>query len=82
MRLRCFVIVLLMIGGLGAVAAEPGPAITAGQFERLAKELHVKNQPWATAPWKRSVTEAREQAAREKKPIFLVVNTGNCLGWV
>jgi len=32
--------------------------------------------------WKVSVTEARRVAAETKKPIFLVVNTGNCLGFV
>ena len=38
-------------------------------------------QPWATIGWKVSVTEARQLAAKENKPVFLVVNTGNCLGW-
>ena len=56
--------------------------ISAAEFEKLRKDLHVKNQPWATVPWKVSVTEARAVAAKEKKPIFLVVNTGNCLGFV
>lgn len=64
-----------------AFADEPTP-LTVEQFDRLSKLLHVKGQPWATIPWRTSVTAARAQAAREQKPIFLVVNTGNCLGWV
>lgn len=52
------------------------------EFDRLRKEMHVKSQAWAAAPWKVNVTEALEAAAREKKPVFLVVNTGNALGFV
>jgi hypothetical protein len=44
--------------------------------------LDVKNQPWATIPWKYSITEARKLAAATNKPIFMVVNTGNALGCV
>ena len=61
---------------------EPGTtAPSVAEFDRLFQELHVKNQPWATIPWKVSVTEARRLAAAERKPVFLVVNTGNCLGF-
>jgi hypothetical protein len=63
-----------------ASAAE-GDRLSDTEFAALQKALHVKNQPWATIPWKVSVTQARQIAARERKPIFLVVNTGNCLGW-
>ena len=42
--------------------------------------LDIKNQPWATIPWKYSITEARQLAAKTRKPIFIVVNTGNALG--
>jgi hypothetical protein len=66
----------------GAAAGKGPAALGAAEFERLCKELHVKNQPWASVPWHISVTEARAAAARARKPIFLVVNTGNCLGFV
>ena len=66
----------------GAGAGEDPAALEVVEFERLSRELHVKNQPWASVPWKVSVTEARAAAARARKPIFLVVNTGNCLGFV
>ena len=53
-----------------------GPA----EYQELKTILDVKNQPWATIPWKYSITEARKLAATSKKPIFMVVNTGNALG--
>jgi hypothetical protein len=74
---------ILQAALLAAIAGGAGAAeITPGEFESLRKELHVKSQPWASANWMVSVTEAREAAFKAKKPIFLVVNTGNCLGFV
>ena len=52
------------------------------EFKELKPILDVKNQPWTTITWKYSITEARKLAAATKKPIFMVVNTGNCLGCV
>ena len=52
------------------------------EFDRLHGQLRLGNQPWATIPWKVTLTEARELAAKSGKPIFLMVNTGNCLGSV
>jgi hypothetical protein len=64
--------------------AAPGPGTAAGlspaEFQELKPILDVKNQPWTTIPWKYSITEARRLAAATKKPIFMVVNTGNALG--
>ena len=86
---------LLAALGLGAGLAQPGSAsadgdraakakpaagLTDGEFRELKPVLDVKNQPWARIPWKYSITEARKLAAATKKPIFMVVNTGNCLG--
>ena len=67
---------------MGVAALGDGPALSRAEFDRLHKELNLKNQPWATIPWKVTLTEARESAAKLGKPIFLVVNTGNCLGFV
>jgi len=68
--------------GFSLAGAERSPALTLAEFEKLHKDLHLKSQPWATIPWKVSVTEARLRAAESQKPVFLVVNTGNCLGFV
>jgi hypothetical protein len=54
---------------------------TLAEFQELKAKLDVKKQPWATIPWQVSLTEARELAARTQKPIFMMVGTGNCLGW-
>jgi hypothetical protein len=87
---RLTVLILLLIGSalvfVGVPAQlhaddQPTTKLSKAEFDRLAKELHLKNQPWAKIPWKVSVTRARRLAAKEHKPIFLVVNTGNCLGW-
>ena len=73
-------IIALGLAITSATAGEPA-AISPAEFKQLAKELAVKTQRWASIPWKSSVTEARQVAAREKKPIFFNVNTGNCLGF-
>jgi hypothetical protein len=61
-------------------AAEPAAGLGLAEFRELKPALDLRNQPWATIPWKYSITEARRLAAASKKPIFMVVNTGNCLG--
>ena len=60
--------------------AKPAPGVSLAEFKELKPILDIKNQPWATIPWKYSITEARKQAAASQKPIFMVVNTGNALG--
>jgi hypothetical protein len=59
---------------------ESAVGLSAAQFDQLRTVLDLKNQPWATIPWKYSITEARRLAAASRKPIFMVVNTGNALG--
>lgn len=68
--------------GQGDKAAKEKPAVelSLAEFKELKPILDVKNQPWTTIPWKYSITEARKLAAAAKKPIFMVINTGNCLG--
>jgi hypothetical protein len=73
-------VVMGLVAGPGH--AQEGGGLTRAEFEILLKELDLKRQPWTAIPWKISVTEARELAARTGKPIFCVVNTGNCLGAV
>ena len=70
-----------------APAAQPAQApetteagLTVAEFKKLMPVLDLKNQAWTTIPWKYSLTEARRLAAKTKKPIFMVVNTGNVMG--
>ena len=80
--------VLVLAVGLASLAFSTAsvlgdePGLSRAEFDRLQKVLSLKNQPWAAIPWKNNLPEARAQAAKEKKPIFMVVNTGNCLGFV
>jgi hypothetical protein len=60
----------------------PGGGLTEAEFKKLKPVLDLKNQPWTTIPWKYSLTEARRLAAKTKKPIFMVINTGNVMGCV
>jgi hypothetical protein len=71
--------VLTQLCGAGSAGETPAAGISEAEFARSCKELHLKNQPWATIPWQVSLTQARQVAAKESKPIFLVVNTGNAL---
>ena len=77
----------LLFAGLGvrlsvAESQQQGTSLTEAEFNRLKPYFDLKKQPWATVPWKSSITEARKQAAASRKPIFMVVNTGNILGSV
>jgi hypothetical protein len=80
-RLSLFAALLAFGLAAGAAFADE-PRLSDAEFDRLFKQLHVKNQPWASLPWKISVTEARQLATKTGKPIFMQVNQGNCLGRV
>lgn len=56
--------------------------LSLAEFQKLHKLLQPKEQLWQTIPWKLSILEARDQAAREKKPIFMLVRSGHPLGCV
>jgi len=59
------------------------PDLTDREFEQLHRELQPpRDEAWRTLPWKLSVLEAQEQAAREKKPVFMLVRSGHPLGCV
>jgi hypothetical protein len=78
---------MLLLAWVAPIQAQENEAkklsrLTDAEFKQLKPILDVKNQPWTTIPWKYSITEARQLAAKTKKPIFLNVNTGNCLGSV
>ena len=54
---------------------------TLEEFEKLHKDLQpVKDEAWRSVPWKISLLEVREQAAKERKPIFIWSMDGNPLG--
>ena len=51
------------------------------EFRKLQPEMRLKNKGWASLPWRATLTDARESAIREKKPIFMMVDTGNPIGF-
>src|SRR5579883_3255850 len=58
-------------------AAEPTP-IAPEQFEQLHKMIRVQpdEQRFWQIPWKLTISEARAQAAKEGKPIFVWAGAG------
>jgi hypothetical protein len=64
--------------GPAAGAADEARPIPADQFDRLHQMIRVQpgEQRFWQIPWKLTVTEAREEAAREGKPIFVWAGAG------
>jgi hypothetical protein len=77
-------LIVAAAGSLGLVQGHEPEAsrLSLAEFKELKAKLDIKNQPWASIPWKYSLTEARQLAAKTRKPIFMVVNTGNVMGCV
>ena len=68
---------LLLACVLAPAADEPRP-IPPDQFDRLHRMIRVQpgEQRFWQIPWKLTVTEAREEAAREGRPIFVWAGVG------
>ena len=55
--------------------------LTFEEFKKLHLDLQPrKDEPWRSVPWKIDLLEVRDQAAKEKKPIFIWSMDGNPLG--
>ena len=62
-------------------AVNPVVGLEEPEFKRLHAELQPpKDEPWMAIPWKVSLLEARELAAREQKPLFIWSMDGHPLG--
>ena len=62
-------------------AADQPAGLAVADFDKLHKELQPpKDELWRSIPWHVSIVEAREAAAKEKKPIFVWVASGEPLG--
>jgi hypothetical protein len=70
MRLLAALLVVLLPSGLSDE-----------EYRTLQPGLRLKSKGWASLPWRATVTDAREAALREKKPIFMMVDTGNPIGF-
>ena len=78
------VVALMTVAALSspAVAADEKPGLSNAEFEKLHKELQSPREAWQTVPWKLSVLEARAQAAKEKKPVYMLCRSGHPLACV
>jgi hypothetical protein len=64
-----------------ATAADEPAGLSVADFDKLLKELQPpRDELWRSIPWHVSIVEAREAAAKEKKPIFVWVASGEPLG--
>ena len=77
-------ILTLAVPLLGAACAhaQTVPALTQEEFQKLHRELQPAEEAWRALPWHTSILEARAQAAKEKKPIYMLVRSGHPLGCV
>jgi len=56
-------------------------ALTLSDFEALHADLQPDpGETWRTIPWETSLLRAQEQAARERKPLFIWAMDGHPLG--
>ena len=55
--------------------------LTVAEFEKLHKEVQPpKDELWRTISWKVTLLDAREEAVKSGKPIFVWVASGEPLG--
>jgi hypothetical protein len=73
-----FVLSLVTAGLFGTAGADEPRAIAPDQFDRLHRMIRVQpdEQRFWQIPWKLTITEARTQATREGKPIFVWAGAG------
>jgi hypothetical protein len=64
-----------------ALAQDAGKSIPA-DFAKLHKDLTSAKESWQTIPWHLSILEARAQAAKENKPVYMLCRAGHPLGCV
>lgn len=63
---------------LAVLSQEP---LTGAEFEKLHKDLSPPaDEVWQSIPWRTSLLEARAEAARDRKPLFMWSMDGTPLG--
>jgi hypothetical protein len=77
MNRRALSLFILLTGGVAGRAVEP-TSIPPAQFDKLHRMIRVQpdEQRFWQIPWKLTIGEARAQAAREGKPIFVWAGAG------
>jgi hypothetical protein len=67
---------------LSAPVRSAAGEIKHAEFDKLHKELSSAREPWQSLPWQLSLVEARNKAARDNKPIYMLCRSGHPLGCV
>lgn len=76
---------LTLFGATGILlAAAPfSRALEEAEFLRLHTALQAPaDEAWHALPWRISVLAARDDAARQQKPVYMLVRSGHPLGCV
>jgi hypothetical protein len=74
-------IFLLVIMALLWANVVPSAEFTSNEFGQFQQACQASlDEPWRTIPWKISLLEAQNLAAKEKKPIFIWAMDGHPLG--
>ena len=59
------------------------PGLSEAEFKAVHRLLQSSDEEaWQKVPWKLSILEAQQQAAKEEKPVFMLVRSGHPLGCV
>jgi hypothetical protein len=67
----------------GSGLNESEPRLNETRFARLHQQLQPPaEEGWSSIPWKTSLVQACVEAARQKKPVFMVCRAGHPLGCV
>ncbi len=70
-------IAVLFVFTLSCVHAGDHP-----DFAKLHRDLTTAKEAWQTIPWHLSILEARTQAAKENKPVYMLCRAGHPLACV
>jgi hypothetical protein len=66
----------------GDASKERADKLSVAEFEKLHEQLQVSREPWEAIPWRLSIVEACSAAAKDKKPVYMLVRSGHPLGCV
>jgi hypothetical protein len=78
-----FILSAIAVGLLMPGPSSSQPGLPDAEFRTIHRLLQpTEEEAWQKVPWKLSILEAQNQAAKEKKPVFMLVRSGHPLGCV
>jgi hypothetical protein len=76
-------LVIALCATLVANLATAAPGLDESEFKKLHAQLAPpSDEAWRGLPWQDSVLQAAALAATQKKPVYMLVRSGNPLGCV